>query len=95
MSGTRTNRRSLLQASAGAVAAVAVGSGTSSSTAKETTVSERKPIVVHHEWGKLKEVVVGIPNLRLPSKLADAPKRFLPASSVEFIERNAGSHITD
>ena len=26
---------------------------------KKRTVSGRKPIMVHHEWGKLKEVVVG------------------------------------
>ena len=55
----------------------------------------RKPIMVHHEWGALKEVVVGVPNVRLPSKLAEAPKRFLPDSSVEFIEKNAGKRLQE
>ena len=32
----------------------------------------RKPIAVHHEWGALKEVIVGVPNVRLPSRLARA-----------------------
>lgn len=52
-----------------------------------------KPIAVHHEWGALKEVVVGFPNVRLPSKLAEAPKRFLPPESVEIIEQNAGKTL--
>jgi len=51
--------------------------------------------MVHHEWGALKEVVVGFPNVRLPSKLAEAPKKFLPQESIDFIEKNAGRTLED
>ncbi|MEM8667467.1 MAG: arginine deiminase-related protein [Planctomycetota bacterium] len=52
-------------------------------------------IEVNHEWGALKEVVVGVPNLRLPTKLAEAPKRFLPDASIAFIEKHAGKEVED
>ena len=52
-------------------------------------------IQVHHEWGTLREVVVGFPNVRLPSKLAEAPKKFLPDSSVKYIEKNAGKKLEE
>ena len=54
-----------------------------------------KPIRVHHEWGALKEVVVGFPNVRLPSKLAEAPKRSLPRETIEIIEQNAGRTLEE
>ena len=53
MSEIRTNRRSFIQATAGAAVVAAVGSKAKPSAAKEKTVSEGKPIVAHHEWGKL------------------------------------------
>jgi N-dimethylarginine dimethylaminohydrolase len=58
-------------------------------------VRKKTKIEVHHEWGALKEVVVGVPNLRLPTKLAEAPRRFLPDSSVAFIEKHAGKLVKD
>ena len=58
-------------------------------------MSAARAIKVHHEWGKLKEVVVGVPNLRLPTRLAEAPKRFLPDSSIEFIEQHAGKEVSE
>lgn len=58
-------------------------------------MSTASPISVHHEWGKLKEVVVGVPNLRLPTNLAEVPKRFLPDSSIRFIEEHAGKEVAD
>ena len=54
-----------------------------------------KPIMVHHEWGKLKEVVVGFPNFRFPTKLPDFAKNFLPESSVKKAEKNAGKMLED
>lgn len=56
---------------------------------------KKTKIEVHHEWGALKEVVVGVPNLRLPTKLAEAPRGFLPDSSVAFIEKHAGKLVKD
>jgi N-dimethylarginine dimethylaminohydrolase len=55
----------------------------------------RKPIAVHHEWGALKEVIVGVPNVRLPSRLAKAPRKFLPEESIALIEANAGKALVD
>ena len=92
------DRREFLKCSAGAVAAttVALNGGGQAVVAKEKrAVSKGKSIMVNHEWGALKEVVVGVPNVRLPSKLAEAPKRFLPDSSIEFIEKNAGKRLED
>ncbi|NES17646.1 MAG: hypothetical protein F6K41_01510 [Symploca sp. SIO3E6] len=58
-------------------------------------MTDKKPVIVHHEWGALKEVVVGVPNVRLPTKLAEAPKKFLPKSSIKFIEENAGKKLEE
>ena len=55
----------------------------------------RKPIRVHHEWGALKEVIVGVPNVRLPSRLAKAPRKFLPEESIAVIEANAGKALVE
>jgi N-dimethylarginine dimethylaminohydrolase len=88
-------RRDFVKAT-GAAAALAAAEATIQFTqAKEKAVSERQPIVTHHEWGALKEVVVGVPNVRLPSKLAEAPKKYLSDSSVEFIEKNAGKRLQE
>ena len=46
-----------------------------------------RSIGVHYEWGALKEVLVGVPNVRLPSKLAKAPRNFLPQESIQIIEK--------
>jgi N-dimethylarginine dimethylaminohydrolase len=54
-----------------------------------------KPIGVHHEWGALKEVLVGVPNVRLPSKLAKAPRKYLPEESIQVIEENGGKALAD
>ena len=94
MNNSKTTRRNFVRASAGAAAAAAFTGNVSSTLARENRiVSAGKPIMVNHEWGALKEVVVGVPNIRLPSKLAEAPKKFLPESSVEFIEKHAGKKL--
>ena len=58
-------------------------------------MADQKPVIVHHEWGTLKEVVVGVPNVRLPTKLAEAPKKFLPKWSIKFIEENGGKRLEE
>lgn len=55
----------------------------------------QKSIMVHHEWGALREVVVGVPNIRLPTKLAEAPKRFLPEEAIKFIEDHPGQRLEE
>ncbi len=54
-----------------------------------------RSIGVHYEWGALKEVLVGVPNVRLPSKLAKAPRNFLPQESIQIIEKNAGKRLAE
>ncbi|MDE0951718.1 MAG: arginine deiminase family protein [Halioglobus sp.] len=54
-----------------------------------------RPIGVNYEWGALKEVLVGVPNVRLPSKLAKAPRNFLPQESIQIIEKNAGKRLAE
>ena len=92
------DRREFLKCSAGAVAAttVALNGRAQAVVAKEKrAMSKGNSIMVNHEWGALKEVVVGVPNVRLPSKLAEAPKKFLSDSAIEFIEKNAGKRLED
>ncbi len=70
MSETKTDRRSFIQASAGAAAAVAIGANATMSTAKEKAVSDHKPlskINCFSEDGELKEVIFGrVDDFRLP-----------------------------
>lgn len=94
MSEPNTSRRNFIRASAGAaVAASLCGEGPKLRAAE--SASGDKPIMVHHEWGALKEVVVGVPNIRIPSKLAEAPKRFLPDASIAYLEKNAGKRLEE
>ena len=73
MANSSTNRRTFIKASVGAAAAAALTGSTSTTQAQEKqTVADQMPIMVNHEWGKLKEVVVGVPNVRLPTRLAEA-----------------------
>ncbi len=48
-----------------------------------------------HEWGTLKEVVVGLTNVRVPSKVPNTSKNYLPESSIEFIEKNRGQWLQE
>ncbi|HIF52094.1 MAG TPA: amidinotransferase [Thiotrichaceae bacterium] len=96
MTQRRINRRTFIQSSVGAAAAVALAGNMTKTLAQEKRImSDKKTVMVHHEWGALKEVVVGVPSIRLPSKLAEAPKKFLPDSTVEFIEKNAGKKLEE
>jgi N-dimethylarginine dimethylaminohydrolase len=96
MNDPKATRREFIQASAGAAATIALTGNITRTHAKEPrAVPKRKPILAHHEWGALKEVVVGQPNVRLPSRLGQAPRNFLPDSAVEYIEKNAGKRLEE
>ncbi|WP_197532973.1 arginine deiminase family protein [Symmachiella macrocystis] len=58
-------------------------------------MSERNPIMVNHEWGTLKEVVCGIPNVRIPSKLPDAVYNYAPSEGIKFFEANLGKTLKE
>ena len=83
--------------SAGVAAAVAATGLTNSSAAanEESPVSSKDPIMVNHEWGALKEVVVGACNVRIPTKIAASSRNFLPETSIAFMEKNAGKRLQE
>ena len=93
--GKRGRRTFLKETAVAATAFAALTATPVGILAEEKSSMARKDILVNHEWGKLKEVVVGVPNARLPSKLAEAPKRFLSEASIDFIEKNAGKRLED
>lgn len=96
MNDLNTTRRNFIQASVGTAAAVTLSGNLPRADAEGNgIVSRTDEIQVHHEWGALKEVIVGVPNLRVPTKLAEAPKRFLPESSIAFLEEHAGEEVED
>ena len=71
MKDGKRGRRTFLKETAAAATAFAA---TPVGTLAEENEHGTQGYLVNHEWGKLKEVVVGVPNVRLPSKLAEAPK---------------------
>ena len=83
MSKTRASRRDFLKATGAATAAIAIDGNATITNAKEKAVSARNPIVAHHEWGKLKEVIVGYPYFYFPREVPDYIANFLPETSVE------------
>ncbi|MGI9517608.1 MAG: arginine deiminase family protein [Pirellulaceae bacterium] len=52
-------------------------------------------VQVHHEWGTLKEVVCGIPNLRLPTKLPACIYDYAPTDGIKFMEANLGKSLKE
>ena len=52
-------------------------------------------ISVHHEWGSLKEVLIGAANVRVPSKIPEASKNYLPTATLEFMSKNAGKRLQE
>lgn len=52
-------------------------------------------LCVHHEWGTLKEVLIGAANLRIPSKIPEASKKYLPTTAIEFMTKNAGKRLQE
>lgn len=100
MDVTSSNRRDFLKTTGcAALAAGIAGSGSlaNSVSAGEimNSTTDKKPIEVHHEWGALKEVVVGTCNVRVPTKIAASSRNYLPDSSIEFMEKNAGKRLEE
>jgi len=52
-------------------------------------------IRVHHEWGALREAVVGVASGRFPTTLAAAPRRFLTPDAIALIEANPGAWLQE
>ena len=95
MTQPTTNRRDFLRATGAVTAAAAIGGSVSTAAAQQATASGRQTIGVNHEWGALKEVVVGNPNVIFPTRLNDAARSYLPESAIEYIDRNAGQALED
>ena len=54
-----------------------------------------QPIQVHHEWGTLKEVVVGYPFLRVPQEIPAAIANYAAESSVQWMNQNKGKRLEE
>ena len=64
-----------------------------SSSEEERPMSAMKPIVVNHEWGTLKEVIVGNPFFYLPKTFPDWMKDWVPDTAKARYEKVLGSTI--
>ncbi len=52
-------------------------------------------IRVHHEWGKLREAVVGLPAGRFPRSIPPSGLNTMPASTIAFIEQHRGKLLSE
>lgn len=83
------------------VAAAAVMASTSGfvapTSAKANSHKSTHPnrVSVDHEWGVLKEVVCGIPNLRIPTELPAAIYNYAPEEGIKFFEANLGKNLKE
>ena len=52
-------------------------------------------VQVNHEWGTLKEVVCGIPYLKIPKKLPKCVYNYAPTEGIKFFEANLGKTLEE
>ncbi len=52
-----------------------------------------KKIQVHHEWGTLKEVVVGIPHFKIPSAIPENVQKYSTDEGLKFLNNNLGKTL--
>ena len=98
MSNFNSTRRNFLWGAAASASALTIGSNAlkaSSHAAQSKKVSKGKQLFVDHEWGTLKEAVVGLTNLRMPSEVPPSIKNYLPKTSIDFIKKNKGQWLID
>jgi len=58
-------------------------------TAQSTTIN----CSVNHEWGRLKEVCFGIPEMKIPKKLPKRLEDFMPETGIEFLKKHPGKTL--
>lgn len=80
-----------------AVAATGFSFANKAQAAQSTTKmpNEEHAVSVHYEWGTLKEVVCGIPNLVIPKKLPDVVYNYAPTEGIKFFEANLGKTLEE
>jgi N-dimethylarginine dimethylaminohydrolase len=89
------DRREFIKTAA-AASAVALTAGISKVQGAEGKTGEKNNMVqVHHEWGTLKEVVCGIPNFRIPTRLPEAIYNYAPTEGIRFMEANLGKSLRE
>ena len=97
----RNDRRDFLKATGGAaIAASLAGTGMVNSSdvvAKENDKTEGKKmkIEVNHEWGTLKEVVVGIPHVYVPKPMPASVENWVPAENWKYYKSMEGKTIRE
>ena len=103
----RTDRRDFLRSSGGAaIAAGMVGSGMGAPSASaspteesknssDKTAGQKMKIEVNHEWGTLKEVVVGIPHVYVPKPMPASVENWVPAENWKYYKSMEGKTIEE
>lgn len=90
------DRRQFMLAGAAAVGAATLPWPLKAEANQEKAGNQKgRPIQVHHEWGALKEVVVGIPFLRIPQTLPKNIHNYAPDDGIKFLEANRGKTLRE
>lgn len=93
------DRRNFVKQSMTVAAVLASASGftLSPTPANATSHKSKHPnkVSVDHEWGALKEVVCGIPNVRIPTALPAAVYNYAPEEGLKFFEANLGKSLKE
>lgn len=95
---TKTNRRNFFKFAAGAVAAAGAATAMTPSQSNAATRSRSTApnrVNVEAEWGRLDEVICGIPNLRIPTQLPAAVYNYAPTDGIAFFEANVGKTLQE
>ncbi len=58
-------------------------------------MSAAESVMVHHEWGTLKEVVCGIPYFTIPKSLPKNIYNYAPTEGIKFCEANLGKSLEE
>jgi len=94
MSHGPTDRRTFLKTTAALAAASSLTGYSSASLAEgDSQVSTSGRVMVHHEWGTLKEVVCGIPYFKIPTELPKCVYNYAPTEGIKFMEANPGKTL--
>lgn len=96
MAQRSTDRRTFLKTTAAVAAATSLAGHSSIALAEgDSNVPDSKRVMVHHEWGKLKEVVCGIPYFKIPKTLPKCVYNYAPTEGIKFMEANAGRTLQE
>ena len=97
----QTTRRDFFKVTSGAATAAGfvstaiIEKSVGSSAAEKLREESHGKIEVNHEWGTLKEVICGIPELKFPTHLTKNSYNSTPADGLKWFEANKGKSLKD